>query len=82
MVASNEVVFTNRGIKMTYNASTAEEKLDIIDLPRLRALVESRTEAGVFGYVDGGSSDEQVLQDNETAFRHYQLILRMLQNIA
>lgn len=67
---------------MTYNASTAEEKLDIIDLPRLRALVESRTEAGAFGYVDGGSSDEQVLQDNETAFRHYQLIPRMLQNIA
>lgn len=28
MEASNEVVFTNRGIKMTYNASTAEEKLD------------------------------------------------------
>ena len=82
MEASNEVVFTNRGIKMTYNASTAEEKLDIIDLPRLRALVESRTEAGAFGYVDGGSSDEQVLQDNETAFRHYQLIPRMLQNIA
>lgn len=43
---------------MTYNASTAEEKLDIIDLPRLQALVESRTEAGAFGYVDGGSSDE------------------------
>ena len=82
MEAVNKVVFTNRGIKMTYNASTAEEKLDIIDLPRLRALVESRTEAGAFGYVDGGSSDEQVLQDNETAFRHYQLIPRMLQNIA
>lgn len=82
MEASNKVVFTNRGIKMTYNASTAEEKLDIIDLPRLRALVESRTESGAFGYVDGGSSDEQVLQDNETAFRHYQLIPRMLQNIA
>ena len=82
MEASNEVVFTNRGIKMTYNASTAEEKLDIIDLPRLRTLVESRTESGAFGYVDGASSDEQVLQDNETAFRHYQLIPRMLQNIA
>lgn len=82
MEASNKVVFTNRGIKMTYNASTAEEKLDIIDLPRLRALVELRTESGAFGYVDGGSSDEQVLQDNETAFRYYQLIPRMLQNIA
>lgn len=28
MEAVNKVVFTNRGIKMTYNASTAEEKLD------------------------------------------------------
>ena len=55
MEASNKVVFTNRGIKMTYNASTAEEKLDIIDLPRLRTLVESRTESGAFGYVDGAS---------------------------
>ena len=58
MEASNEVVFINRGIIPIDNASTAEEKLDIIDLPRLQALVESRTEAGAFGYVDGGSSDE------------------------
>ena len=60
MEASNEVVFTNRGIKMTYNASTAEEKLDIIDLPRLRALVESRTEAGAFGYVQFSCSNKKV----------------------
>lgn len=67
---------------MTYQGSTKEEKLNIIDLPRLRDAVKRDTEAGAFGYVDGGSSDEQVLRDNEQAFRHYQLIPRMLQDIA
>ena len=67
---------------MAYQGSTKEEALNIIDLPRLRAAVQRDTEAGAFGYVDGGSSDEQVLHDNETAFRHYQLIPRMLQNIS
>lgn len=67
---------------MAYQGSTKEEALNIIDLPRLRSAVQRDTEAGAFGYVDGGSSDEQVLHDNETAFRHYQLIPRMLQNIS
>lgn len=53
---------------MAYQGSTKEEALNIIDLPRLRAAVQRDTESGAFGYVDGGSSDEQVLHDNETAF--------------
>ena len=72
MEAVNKVVFTNRGIKMTYNASTAEEKLDIIDLPRLRALVESRTEAG--GHLVMLMVDHRMSRCSRIMKRHFVII--------
>jgi isopentenyl diphosphate isomerase/L-lactate dehydrogenase-like FMN-dependent dehydrogenase len=66
---------------MAYQGSVKEEKLQIVNLPALEEKVRADTEAGAFGYVSGGASDEQVLRDNETAFKHFQLVPRMLQDI-
>ncbi len=48
----------------------------------LRSLAKKRLPASLFGYIDGGSDDEQTLRGNISAFDHYGLMQRALVDVS
>ena len=48
----------------------------------LRSLAKKRLPASLFGYIDGGSDDEQTLRGNTSAFDHYGLMQRALVDVS
>lgn len=65
----------------TYKASTAEHKLDIVNIYSLEGLVQKNMDKGAFGYIRGGAEDEKNMQRNTTAFDHKYIMPRVFQGI-
>lgn len=57
-------------MKKKYEASTAENHVDIVNIAGLEARVKDHmsNEKGAFGYIRGGSEDEWTMDQNTKAF--------------
>ncbi|MFH5811596.1 lactate oxidase [Companilactobacillus sp. FL22-1] len=66
-----------------YEASTAENHIDIVNLASLEARVRDHmsNEKGAFGYIRGGAEDEWTMSENTAAFNDKQIMPRVLQEI-
>ncbi|MDM8214079.1 alpha-hydroxy-acid oxidizing protein [Enterococcus hirae] len=66
---------------MSYQASTEEHPLTIIDIAGLAPLVKARMDAGPFDYISGGAEDDWTMRENTRAFNTKQILPRVLQGI-
>ena len=55
---------------------------DITNLRQFEAAARQRLSSAAFGYIAGGSWDEQTLRDNEAAFGRYRLLPRALVDVS
>ncbi len=55
---------------------------DITNLRQFEAAARQRLSSAAFGYIGGGSGDEQTLRDNEAAFSRYRLLPRALVDVS
>jgi L-lactate dehydrogenase (FMN-dependent) and related alpha-hydroxy acid dehydrogenases len=69
--------------KKKYEASTAENHVDIVNLASLEGRVKDHmsNEKGAFGYIRGGAEDEWTLNENTEAFNDKEIMPRVLQGI-
>lgn len=65
----------------TYKASTAEHKLEIVNIASLEGLVQRNMEKGAFGYIRGGAEDEKNMQRNTASFDKKYIIPRSFQGL-
>lgn len=65
--------------KKKYEASTAENHVDIVNLASLEGRVKDHmsNEKGAFGYIRGGAEDEWTLNENTEAFNDKEIMPRV-----
>ncbi|GEO47909.1 lactate oxidase [Companilactobacillus kimchii] len=70
-------------MKKKYEASTAENHVDILNIAGLEARVKDHmsNEKGAFGYISGGSEDEWTKKQNTESFNKRKIEPRVLQGI-
>ncbi|MQS76360.1 lactate oxidase [Companilactobacillus halodurans] len=70
-------------MKKKYEASTAENHIDIVNIASLEGRVKDHmsNEKGAFGYIRGGSEDEWTMRQNTEAFNDKEIMPRVLQGI-
>ncbi|CAJ1183520.1 L-lactate oxidase [Companilactobacillus paralimentarius DSM 13238 = JCM 10415] len=70
-------------MKKKYEASTAENHVDILNIAGLEARVKDHmsNEKGAFGYISGGSEDEWTKKQNTESFNKRKISPRVLQGI-
>lgn len=69
------------GAQSTYQASTAEGPIDIVNLAELEDRVRPAMEQGAFGYIRSGAESETNLRSNTTSFDRKYIMPRILQGI-
>ncbi|KRN99300.1 lactate oxidase [Companilactobacillus kimchiensis] len=70
-------------MKKKYEASTAENHVEIVNIAGLEARVKDHmsNEKGAFGYIRGGAEDEYTMKENTAAFNKAKIMPRVLQGI-
>lgn len=69
------------GAQSSYQASTAEGPIDIVNLMELEERVRPAMERGAFGYIRSGAENELNLRSNTTSFDEKYIMPRILQGI-
>lgn len=64
-----------------YKASTAEKKLNIVNLYQMQDQVKSNMETGAFGYIRGGAEDENNMSANTRNFDKKYIMPRVMLGI-
>lgn len=65
----------------TYQASTVNQPLKIVNIASLEAQAKAQMQQGAFGYIRGGAEDENNLRSNSTAFDKKYIMPRIMQGI-
>ncbi len=67
---------------MTYQTSTENKAIEIVNIKSLEAKVKESMESagnkGAFGYIRGGAEDEWTMDENTSAFNKKQIMPRVL----